>query len=286
MTLPKDLARREEYLRRLSESHRGQVPWNKGKKGSQVPWNKGSKTTIPVVCEGCNKEFEVSPSRGDKARFCSQVCYHTYRSGIPPKHELEELYMKLNGPKIALKYGVGTGTVYGWMNKYGIPRRSLSDIQKGDNNSMHGKIPWNKCKKGQQVAWNRGMYPKDWMSQEAYEKWVKEKSSDKHVRNVLKAVNARPNKSELRLLSILKRINPNWRYVGDGSLIIDGKCPDFWDGDGRLVELYGDYWHKNDDPQERIDFFKEHGYDCTVVWESELKDGGGILGEVQAQQGA
>ena len=30
-----------EERKRLSEGHKGQVPWNKGKKGSQIPWNKG-----------------------------------------------------------------------------------------------------------------------------------------------------------------------------------------------------------------------------------------------------
>lgn len=31
----------EETRRKLSESHKGIVPWNKGKKGLQVAWNKG-----------------------------------------------------------------------------------------------------------------------------------------------------------------------------------------------------------------------------------------------------
>jgi len=31
----------QETKRKLSESHKGQIPWNKGKKGAQIPWNKG-----------------------------------------------------------------------------------------------------------------------------------------------------------------------------------------------------------------------------------------------------
>lgn len=33
----------EEHRRKLSESHKGQIVWNKGKKGQQVAWNKGKK---------------------------------------------------------------------------------------------------------------------------------------------------------------------------------------------------------------------------------------------------
>ena len=32
-----------EWRKRLSESHKGQTPWNKGKKGLQKAWNKGLK---------------------------------------------------------------------------------------------------------------------------------------------------------------------------------------------------------------------------------------------------
>jgi len=98
----------------------------------------------------------------------------------------------------------------------------------------------------------------------------KPKSSE-HVRNVLRANAVKPNKSEIRLLEILQDINPSWRYVGDGGLIIDGKCPDFWDGNKGLYEFYGDYWHRGDDPQERIDFFAERGYNCAVIWGHELE---------------
>lgn len=31
----------KEERKHISEAHKGQIPWNKGKKGSQIPWNKG-----------------------------------------------------------------------------------------------------------------------------------------------------------------------------------------------------------------------------------------------------
>ena len=65
-----------------------------------------------------------------------------------------------------------------------------------------------------------------------------------------------------------------YEYVGDGQLIIGGKCPDFANVNGKkkLIEVFGDYWHAGQDPQERIDFFCQYGFDCLVIWESELEN--------------
>jgi len=93
--------------------------------------------------------------------------------------------------------------------------------------------------------------------------------SPHRLRNLMRAVCASPNKPEQYLASLLGIL---WKYTGSGELIIGGKCPDFWDGDKRLMELYGDYWHRGENPQDRIDYFKEYGYDCAVIWESELYD--------------
>lgn len=81
-----------------------------------------------------------------------------------------------------------------------------------------------------------------------------------------------PNKAELRLLKILQREDASWRYVGDKTLVIDGKCPDFTDDKGHLIELFGAHWHEPEEEQERINFFKERGYDCRVIWDYELDE--------------
>ena len=90
-----------------------------------------------------------------------------------------------------------------------------------------------------------------------------------YARRILSAGSQRPNVPERRLWEIL---GDDWKYIGNGELSVWGKYPDFWDGGMRLIELYGDYWHRNDDPQDRIDLFKEHGYDCLVVWEHEVNE--------------
>lgn len=85
----------------------------------------------------------------------------------------------------------------------------------------------------------------------------------------------RPNKPETVLLNILDQLYPGeWKYTGDFSFMINGKNPDFTNinGQKKLIELFGDYWHKDKNPQDRIDTFKPYGWDTLVIWQRELKN--------------
>lgn len=94
-----------------------------------------------------------------------------------------------------------------------------------------------------------------------------------YAHKVLSTNGVRPNKSEIQCLDYLNSIEPNtWIYVGDGSLMIDGKNPDFWDGGTRLVEFAGRHWHDESYAVDRVDFFKQRGYACRVIWDYELKE--------------
>lgn len=84
-----------------------------------------------------------------------------------------------------------------------------------------------------------------------------------------------PNKCETKLMNLLDKIYPGeWKFVGDGQVVIDGKCPDFININGRkqIIELYGERWHQDDDPQDRINVFKPFGYDTLIIWVKELSN--------------
>jgi hypothetical protein len=58
-----------------------------------------------------------------------------------------------------------------------------------------------------------------------------------------------PNKPESIILSILEQLYPNeYRFVGDGKVVIAGKIPDFINinGQKKIIELFGDYWHEGE----------------------------------------
>lgn len=65
-------------------------------------------------------------------------------------------------------------------------------------------------------------------------------------------------------------------YAGDGSFTIDGLRPDFVCKSRKIVvELYGDYWHRNDSIEKtarRIHRFAKEGWRTIIIWENEVKD--------------
>lgn len=76
---------------------------------------------------------------------------------------------------------------------------------------------------------------------------------------------------------------PNqWKYVGDGSFLVEYKNPDFINinGQKKIIEMFGDYWHGEErtgvpneqHEQERIAHFAKYGYQTLVIWEHELED--------------
>ncbi len=105
--------------------------------------------------------------------------------------------------------------------------------------------------------------------------WKNPEYRDKVVSRAMRAVTIKPNKPEKQLLKLLNRLMPKeYKYVGDGSFVLGGRCPDFMNVNGqkKLIELFGDYWHKGEDPDKRVRFFKKFGFNTLVVWEHELQD--------------
>ena len=95
------------------------------------------------------------------------------------------------------------------------------------------------------------------------------------VKKQMKANHVKQNKMEKKVENTIYEILPNeYKFVGHGEVVIAGKCPDFINinNQKKIIELYGDYWHEGQDPQDRIDIFAKYGYDTLIIWEHELKD--------------
>jgi len=79
----------------------------------------------------------------------------------------------------------------------------------------------------------------------------------------------------------------NIRYVGDRKLWIKTKKrnrnPDFIiKGQKKVIELFGDYWHKGENPKYKIKEYNDVGYKCLILWESEIyNETGKILERVK-----
>lgn len=101
----------------------------------------------------------------------------------------------------------------------------------------------------------------------------------KKIQNAFKALRLKPNKSEKKLTKLLNQILPNeYKYVGNGKMIIERFNPDFINANGqkKIIELYGDYWHNREDikkrDKNRLRIYSGYGYKTLIIWENELKD--------------
>lgn len=114
---------------------------------------------------------------------------------------------------------------------------------------------------------------------------------DAIVRKVMLSNRVRPNKAELKLQEILDRYFPKqWKFVGDGEVIIGGLCPDFINvnNEKTLLELYGSYWHsskllRNWKSTElgRIMHYNSYGFKCLIVWEKELSNEEALIRKIK-----
>ncbi len=90
---------------------------------------------------------------------------------------------------------------------------------------------------------------------------------------------------------MLNKLSPKeYKFVGNGKIIIDRFNPDFINVNGqkKIIELYGDYWHKRPEvikrDKKRIRIYKKYGYNTLVIWERELKDLEKVIAKVSKFQ--
>lgn len=85
---------------------------------------------------------------------------------------------------------------------------------------------------------------------------------------------ATPTKPERAIMDICKKFELPYKYVGDGQVWLGNRNPDFINTNGRrqVIEMLGTYWHPLFDGAERLEHYKQFGFDCLVIWEDELKN--------------
>lgn len=106
------------------------------------------------------------------------------------------------------------------------------------------------------------------------ERW----KNEEFFKKMFKKFQIKPNKKELLLFDIIKENNFPFNYVGDGQIIIGGKCPDFLSSNPKhIIELFGDYWHSkkpnipyNQTEEGTINHYNKYGYKTLIIWEHEL----------------
>jgi len=102
-------------------------------------------------------------------------------------------------------------------------------------------------------------------------------------RRRLAGLHAHPNRPEIIVTKLLDRLYPSeYKFTGNGSLIIDGLNPDFANVNGqkKLIEVFGRVFHDPTTTFKKIPFratekgrrraFRKFGYRILVIWEEEI----------------
>ena len=175
----------------------------------------------------------------------------------------------------------------------------LDENYRGKNHPTYGKEPWNfgltkeidnrvkkygesssKTKKEFFQTEEGKLYAKN-HSLIMHEKW----QDPKYVEKVTNSWSKKPTQPEEGIDDIIQLLFHNeYKYNGnyDLGISIGRKIPDFVNVNGKkkAIDLFGDYWHKGEDPQVRINLFKECGWDLLVIWEHELKDRDAVIQKI------
>jgi len=250
------------------ETIKKRVDKNRGKKRSpeqckrisesvmgRVSWNKGK--------EGCFSEETKQKMRKNNAR------------AMLGKHQSDEMKNKIRLTHLGRHRSEET-------------KKRLSESHLGGKNPMWGKPAYNK---GLNLSGMLGKHhtenTKKKISLSKKKLW---QNKDFAKRNIL-ALQIKPNGKELYLDFLLQNHFPDeWKYVGDGQVIIGGLCPDFINCNGKkqIIELFGDYWHNRKNIRYnyteigRKEAFLEYGFSTLIVWEHELKDKTKVIEKIRS----
>jgi len=120
--------------------------------------------------------------------------------------------------------------------------------------------------------------------QKATEQWQNPEIRDRQTRAILAGSHIRPTKAEYDLEILINTVCPNqYKYTGDGQVIIGGMSPDFTNinGQKKVIEMFGDYWHQGQNPQDKINRYLQYGFDCLIIWEHELRERQNTLNRIK-----
>lgn len=100
------------------------------------------------------------------------------------------------------------------------------------------------------------------------------------IREIFKNIRHKKNKPEKFIEKMLNKTIPKeYKYVGDGKFWIEKYNPDFinMNGQKKIIEFFGDYWHTTmkgceEKDRRKIKTYKKYGYDCLIIRTKDLRE--------------
>ena len=114
--------------------------------------------------------------------------------------------------------------------------------------------------------------------------WSNSEYKNKMLKKFINSSQAKPNKKEFHLFNLINKIQPKkYKLNVKGNVILNGRIPDIVNVNGqkKCIELFGDYWHRNDSVRKKKTHYRKLGWDCLVIWERELKNEKKVIKKLQ-----
>jgi len=111
---------------------------------------------------------------------------------------------------------------------------------------------------------------------------------DEQIRKMMAgAAKKRPNRLQQKLIAVIEDNRFPFKYVGNWQFVLGGKCPDFLNINGKkqLIELFGNYWHTvkaRETLQQRLNHFKQYGFETLVIWQDELGNEAKVVEKIRS----
>jgi len=212
---------------------------------------------------GCGQETKGHLSKGTRGKFVEVDYLRGHNKSRPTEKTRQKLVESHKGQ---IAWNKGKSLTEEHKEKLRISHLGQRPNRRGFKHTSDSIEKMRMRKLGKVVS----LETKEKMRATLKRKW----ESPIYAEKMIKAWKFTPNKQEIKLLKMLETMYPGeWKFVGDGQVIIAGRCPDFINVNGqkKIIELFGDYWHKGENPQNRADLFKPFGYETLVIWENEMK---------------
>jgi len=207
------------------------------------------------------KEHKHRISLALRGKYCGKDSYHFGR--LRSKETCKRISEALMGKHLSKETRKKIGLAHLGKPLTNEHRKKLSQAKKGfcdgKKNNMFGRYHSRTTRKKMRMTWG--------------------KDRSYRVRQCRQGLILKPNKPETILRNLLNKVLPNkYKYTGDDKVVIDGFNPDFMNCNGqkKIIELYGTYWHKTpkviERDKRRKKSYKSLGYALLIIWEHELKN--------------
>lgn len=251
-----------------------------------------------ITCQLCNREFEQIT--GNHLKHIHGISYDDYVSRFPNAPTMdEELRRSISEKVTALKLGntYALGHICSEETKRKISEAHilrLSDpVERqriADSLTLYyqspeytGKVFTEEGRKAISKTHTGKVSSPDalrLMSEAARRRW----EDPEYQRHQMESWHRRPTQPELNVQDTLVKYFPGeWKYVGNGQVWIGRRNPDFINVNGKkqVIEVFGVFWHNEDEVEELTAHYKGFGFDCLIIWEYDTYNESSIVSNIK-----